>query len=182
MWFHKRSTKKNQVSLWLLLAGCLLLSGCEQTEFEFDQLTLGAPFPDLDITTMEGESLSFNSLQGQVVLLNVWATWCPPCRRELPSLEKLGQILKEQPFSVVGLSIDDDVDLVQEYLSDQGVMYNNYVDLGGEETDEKLGIVAYPHTFLIGKNGRLVARYAGERVWYKRSMVNQLREEINRID
>lgn len=158
------------------------MGGCEQTEFAFDQLTIGDPFPDLSMTTLKGESVSFNSLQGQVVLLNVWATWCPPCRRELPSLEKLEQILKEQPFSVVGLSIDDDVDLVLEYLSDQGVTYNNYVDLGGQETNEKLGIVAYPHTFLIGKNGRLVERYAGERTWHMRSMVNQLREEINRSD
>ncbi len=165
-----------------MLTGCLLLSGCEQTEFVFDQLTIGDPFPDLDMTTLEGKPISFNSLQDEVVLLNVWATWCPPCRRELPSLEKLEQILKEQPFSVVGLSIDEDVDLVLEYLSDQGVTYNNYVDLSGKEANEKLGIVAYPHTFLIGKNGRLVARYAGERVWHTRSMVNQLREEINRSD
>ncbi|VAW87037.1 hypothetical protein MNBD_GAMMA16-603 [hydrothermal vent metagenome] len=171
-----------QLGPWLMLTACLLLAGCEQKEFAPDQLTLGAPFPDIGVTTLAGKPVSLSSLRGRVVLLNVWATWCPPCRRELPSLEKLEQILKEQPFSVVGLSIDDDVDLVQEYLSDQGVTYANYVDLSGKEANEKLGIVAYPHTFLIGKKGRLVARYAGERVWHMRSMVNELREEINRVD
>ncbi len=166
-----------------MLMSSVLLGGCEKSEPLPDRLTLGASFPELNVSTLQGKSISLDARrQDKVVLLNLWATWCPPCRKELPSLEKLEQILKEHAFAVVGLSIDHDVDLVQEYLSDQGVTYTNYVDIDGLEVNEKLGIVAYPHTFLIDKNGRLIARYAGEQVWHTRSMVDQITQEINKLE
>jgi len=176
MWCH---SEIKRICLPFLLVGSLLLIACESAKLEPDSLTLGEAFPDLTITTLTGEAISLKSLQGKVVLLNVWATWCPPCRKELPSLEKLGRILNEQPFEVVGMSIDNDYELVQEYLADQGVTYKNYIDVNGQATNEILGIVAYPHTFLISKEGYAVARYAGEQVWHTRSMVEQIKQEMN---
>ena len=151
---------------WLGFAAMLLvLAGCGQAKAPSDRLVLGQSFPTLEVTSLDGETLSLPAARGKLVVLNVWATWCPPCRKELPSLQRLSRTLDSQRFAVLGLALDEDAHVVREYLIDKGVDYPNWLDPALRAADDVLGITAYPYTFFIGPQGEVLGRVVGEARW-----------------
>jgi len=135
-------------------------------------LQAGAAFPPavLDLlSTGRGASggpagADAASLQGKTLVLNLWATWCPPCRSEMPSLERLSQRLDSAHYAVLGLSVDADTHLAQEFLLQQGIHFRNGFDPGGRQV-QQLGLPVYPVTFVIAPDRRLLARVTGQRQW-----------------
>jgi peroxiredoxin len=104
----------------------------------------------------EGKYVSLASLQGKVVLLNLWATWCAPCRHETPFLQSLYEERKDEGLEIVGISMDtgDPVELVSEFVGEYGVTYTILLDpqMRGMELYQVLGL---PATFLIDRDGTL---------------------------
>ncbi|MBI5449753.1 MAG: TlpA family protein disulfide reductase [Gammaproteobacteria bacterium] len=151
-----------------LLPACLAagigLTGCQQASPP-DALQLDRPFPALVVHDLDGGALPLDSYRGRVVILNVWATWCGPCRKELPGLDRLSARLDPQRFAVIGLSVDDDRLAAREYLDDIGVGFVNYIDQGRRLARDRLGIRVYPDTFVISHHGMLVQRFSGARDW-----------------
>jgi thiol-disulfide isomerase/thioredoxin len=96
-------------------------------------------------------------------LLNIWATWCPPCREEMPSLELLQQKLKNK-LHVIALSVDDNIDMVKEFMVINQPSFRVLWD-HSKEASLKFGIKKYPETFLINPQGRIVAQFSGPRDW-----------------
>lgn len=164
-------------SLWpRLCAGlfCMVLAtGCGEATAPKAQVAEGFPFPPLTLNYLEGNTLSTQSFQGKLVVLNVWATWCPPCRREMPSLERLSKALDPQRFAVIGLSTDADAMLASEFLLQNGITFANFFDQNGKLARE-LNLKVYPETFVIGPDGRLVERIAGLREWDSPEMIAHL--------
>ncbi len=113
------------------------------------------------------------------MVINVWATWCGPCRRELPSLERLDRLLDDDKFAVLGLSIDEDPLIVREYLSDKGIGLPVYFNAEGALDYSALGINVFPYTFIVSPEGRLLARHPGEKVWNSAEVVHNLKS-LNR--
>lgn len=150
----------------LHVALCLLpmLAGCGQTP-PADRLIEGRPFPHLLLHEFGGEARAIEDYRGRLVVLNVWATWCPPCRKELPSLERLHERLDPGRHAVIGMSIDADADIAQEFLLARGVTFRNYHDVDGAAADQVLGIRIYPDTFVISPEGVLLRKFVGEREW-----------------
>lgn len=150
----------------ILIALLLTACGTGPSSSAPDRLVEGQPLPALTLTALEGgQRTGLETWRGKVVVLNIWAIWCEPCRRELPSLQALSQRLDPARFVVVGLSIDDDPDLVREYLRDKGVTLPMYVDPGQRQVREWLGAPVFPYTLLIGRQGQLLARVPGAREW-----------------
>ena len=108
-----------------------------------------------------------------MLVLNIWATWCPPCRREMPSLEHLSKTLDPKRFAVIGLSIDNDAFLASEFLAKNGISFINFHDQNGERS-RQLGLKAYPETFVIAKDLTLVRRMTGLHDWSSPEMVSML--------
>lgn len=100
---------------------------------------------------------------GRPVLLNFWATWCAPCREEMPSLQRLAE--REPELRVVGMSVDQDLNLAREFLLKYQIGFENVFDPGGRIATTVFGIRAYPSTFVIGRDGRVVALIQGGRDW-----------------
>lgn len=150
-----------------------LLGGCGKAPEAKPQLAEGFPFPPLTLNYSEGKALSTQSFQGKLLVLNVWATWCPPCRREMPSLERLSRTLDPKRFAVIGLSTDADANLASEFLLQNGITFANFFDQNGKIARD-LGLQVYPETFLIGPDGRLVERIAGLREWDSPEMMARL--------
>jgi cytochrome c biogenesis protein CcmG/thiol:disulfide interchange protein DsbE len=115
----------------------------------------GAPAPALSVRTLRGDTMSLASLRGKVVLLNFWATWCPPCRAEMPGFQKVYQEYHDRGLVVLGLATDDGSPVpVSVYLVEHGITYP--VAMSSIPTERMFGgINAIPTTFLIDRAGRV---------------------------
>lgn len=124
---------------------------------------VGGRFPEYWAPTLDGEPVALSSLAGEVVFLNVWATWCPPCRREMPSLQALHERFADQGLRVVGVSIDaaGREDEIRAFLEEVGVTYTILHD-PEERIGDVMPIVGIPHTFLIGRDGTFLRQWFGE--------------------
>lgn len=127
------------------------------------------------LARLDGEAEPFKIYAGKTVVLNVWATWCPPCRAELPSLQALQESLGRHRFAVVGLSIDKDSDFVREFLRETGVSYPNYLDRDRAIAGRILQVESYPQTLIIRPDGSIAERIVGARQWAKPEMVGHIR-------
>ena len=164
---------KGRRRIFLTVLVPMLLAGCGQSKLP-DRLTEGQPFPPLTLSDIDGKKVPLSSFHGKLVVLNVWATWCPPCRKELPSLQRLSRTLDAQRFAVVGLSLDQDEVAMREYLIDKGVTYANFVDREMAIAKDVLGMKAYPDTFLIGPDGTFLGRVVGAVQWDNPRMLQAL--------
>lgn len=150
-----------------------LVAGCSDTPPP-DRLVEGQPFPSLTLESLDGERLPVSALRGKLVVLNVWATWCPPCRKELPSLQRLSASLDTQRFAVMGLSLDQDPIPVREYLHDRQVTYPNFLDRGMAVAERVLAMKAYPDTLFIAPDGTFLGRIVGATQWDDPQVVEAL--------
>lgn len=139
-----------------------------------------AEAPPFDLAALDGSRFSLASARGQVVFVNFWATWCPPCREEMPSMVRLGQELMARypgQFRMVAVSVDEELAPVREYFAappfsgepagltvaldpDQSVTRQYYCTARGTCPELK-----FPETYIIDKAGRLVAYVVGPRDW-----------------
>lgn len=144
-----------------LLTGCLLL------------LVVGAfylrrkPFshelkaaPDFKLMQFDGPELELNSFRGKVVVVDFWATWCVPCREEIPHLVQLQQKYADRGLQIIGVSIDDSADPVRGFYKQFGMNYP--VVMGTAKTGEDYGgVLGLPITFFIGRDGKIYAKKIG---------------------
>ncbi len=120
--------------------------------------------------------------RGRLLVLNVWATWCPPCRRELPGLVALQDRLSQDHLLVVTLSVDDDRELAREYLRQRELTLPAYIDQGQDIAQRLLGVRVFPDTFVISPEGVLLKRIAGEVDWRREAIVEALRRAAEEGD
>lgn len=121
--------------------------------------------PALSFKNQNGKTLSLADFRGRVVLLNIWATWCPPCREEMPSLDRLNAKRSSPAFEVVALSIDMDTAAVASFYREIGIKtLKGYFDPGANSA-ALLGAFAVPATLLIDRDGREIGRALGPAQW-----------------
>jgi peroxiredoxin len=117
---------------------------------------VGDPAPDVQAATLDGDPMALSDLRGQVVLVNLWATWCAPCRFETPFLQSLYEDYRERGFEIVGISVDDAgfEDVVREFTGEHGVTYTILHDpaMGAMDAFHAVGL---PATYLIGRDGTI---------------------------
>ena len=119
------------------------------------------PAPDVELTTVDGRPLKLSELKGQVVLLNFWATWCVPCRSEIPSLNAMEKDLGARGFKVLGVSTSDSAELIREYQKD--VRQDYTVAVGDDGVANKYSVGVLPTTFIIDREGRVREKIIGEK-------------------
>jgi thiol-disulfide isomerase/thioredoxin len=140
----------------------------------------GVPAPPLELAAMDGSKVSLAALQGQVVFVNFWATWCPPCRDEMPSMVRFGQELARRhpgKFKMVAVSVDDAWDPVKEYFAAPpfgGPPGGLTVALDTTRASAQAFYCAargfcpdikFPETYIVDQKGRLVGFVVGPRDW-----------------
>jgi cytochrome c biogenesis protein CcmG, thiol:disulfide interchange protein DsbE len=123
---------------------------------------VGNPAPDFAAIDLSGDSVALRDHSGRLVLLNVWATWCPPCREEIPALQELHERHAAQGLDVVGVSIDSrgEQENVRGFLDGFGVTYPIWLD-PAERVTSVFRTQGVPTTFLIGRDGTLLWRHVG---------------------
>jgi thiol-disulfide isomerase/thioredoxin len=123
------------------------------------------PLAAIQFEDANGQSRSLADFHGKVVLLNIWATWCVPCRKEMPTLDRLQAKLGGSDFEVVALSIDRRMDVVRKFFAEIGIRkLAMYLDSSAKATRD-LGAVGLPTTLLIDREGREIGRLIGPAEW-----------------
>jgi cytochrome c-type biogenesis protein len=117
--------------------------------------------PDVQFETLDGKTVNLGEMRGKVVLLNFWATWCVPCRSEIPALGALQKDFGSQGLSVVGVSFEDTASQVKSFQKDLPMDYT--VLTSGQQPPEQLAYVGLPTTFLIDRQGRIRQKIVGEK-------------------
>jgi peroxiredoxin len=125
--------------------------------------------PNFKLFDLQGRSLDLVSLRGKVVLLNFWATWCPPCVEELPSMAALQKALAQrQDFVLLTISVDDSPEVVRQFFSRQpDKTFSNLTVLSDPERKipTAWGTVKFPETYLIDAQGQIRYRFVNQRNW-----------------
>jgi thiol-disulfide isomerase/thioredoxin len=119
---------------------------------------------DFNLPLLNGSSVRLSSLRGKVVFLNFWATWCPPCRSEMPSMEKLYQRYKNNGLEFIAVDIMEDKSDVAGFVKDFKLTFPVAIDRDGHVSND-YGISAIPTTFIIDRNGKIIASVTGSRNW-----------------
>jgi thiol-disulfide isomerase/thioredoxin len=116
--------------------------------------------PQLELDSLEGVSLSLNDLSGNIVLLNAWATWCPPCIAELPDLEAYYQNHRDEDFVIIGVNIGESGTIVEEFLEANDISYPIWLD-PDERTLRSLNTISLPYSILIDRDGEVRLAWSG---------------------
>jgi cytochrome c biogenesis protein CcmG/thiol:disulfide interchange protein DsbE len=121
--------------------------------------------PDFAAPDLAGQAVRLSGQRGKVVLVNLWATWCPPCREEMPSMERLHQELKDRGFVLLAVSQDETgAEAVKAFVDQMKVTFPVLLDPQGD-VGKKFGVWGYPESFLVDREGRIVERVIGPRDW-----------------
>ncbi len=129
----------------------------QATAKQLGPLVEGAMAPDIKLKTPAGDSLALSSLRGKVVLIDFWASWCGPCRRENPNVKKIYEKYKDQGFEIYGVSLDNNASRWNDAIAKDGLTWKHVSDLAGwQSSAAKLyGVRSIPATFLLDKEGRI---------------------------
>jgi len=125
---------------------------------------------------MDGRTFSLASYKGNVVLLNFWATWCPSCKDEIPSMNKLVRQFKDRKFSIIALSTDRSYSSVRDFLKKHTADFTVLMDDGLKVSRSLYKVFVLPTSFLIDKKGVIVERYFGEEDWTDPAIVRKIDE------
>src|SRR5499425_2532968 len=118
---------------------------------------------------LNGKASHLSDLRGKVVVLNYWATWCPPCVEETPSLVQLNKRISSRNGVVLGVSVDDDETAYRKFIQDHGVNYLVSRD-PSKKSAQEYGTVMYPETYIIDRRGKIARKVIGPQDWNSAEM------------
>ncbi|MDR2785093.1 MAG: TlpA family protein disulfide reductase [Treponema sp.] len=123
-----------------------------------------APVTDFSLKLVDGRTVTLGALKGKVVFLNFWATWCPPCREEMPSMEILYRRFHDQGLEFIAVDIMESGKAVSAFLSDNNLTFPAALDSNGRVSGS-YGIQAIPASFIIDRDGKIILYTVGGRNW-----------------
>jgi cytochrome c biogenesis protein CcmG/thiol:disulfide interchange protein DsbE len=149
----------------LLVAGLAAAGGARPPE----ALALSTPkepvaAPTFDLPDLEGKTLRFGSLRGKRVFLNFFATWCGPCREEMPAMERLHRLYRERGLAVLAVDVRESAKTVRDFVRELKLTFPVVLDDDGT-LSLKYGVRALPVSFLVNRDGLIVWRAIGSRPW-----------------
>ncbi len=120
-----------------------------------NKITEGYAFPELKFTSLTGKKVDIAKLKGKVVVIDFWATWCPPCRGAMPDVIKTYNKYHDMGLEIIGISLDKDKKQLQTYLKENGIKWEQYYDglYWSNKIAKRFGIGAIPHMVIIDKRG-----------------------------
>ncbi|MBF0517504.1 MAG: TlpA family protein disulfide reductase [Nitrospirae bacterium] len=132
--------------------------------WEADEL-IGSAAADFTLKTVDGKDFSLSSLRGKTVLINFWATWCPPCIEELPSMNKLYLKYKQKGLEVVAVGLDNSPAKVKKFVAKNPFNFTIVTDPDKHVAKKLYKVSAQPTTYLINTEGKIVQKYFGSVDW-----------------
>lgn len=137
----------------------------------------GPRWPVLSVRSLAGQASTLPAISHAARIINIWALWCPPCRRELPSLERLAWMLAPGAIDVWAIALAEDGFPVREYLAQHAPGLRGAVMSPQGPAVSELGLEALPQTFLVAPDGRVLAHWVGAREWDAQAV----RDDLDRL-
>lgn len=164
----------------LLLPACLLLLifsviSCSR---DGDKAVDGSKAHDFTLSDINGNKIILSEMKGKVVMIEFWATWCPPCRQSIPDLNMIFNKYKDRGFVLLAISLDKGSDaesLIRSFMKEYPMAYTVLLDNG--DTGRKYGVSSIPTSFIIDKAGRIANKHIG----YSTNSANALSQEIEAL-
>jgi peroxiredoxin len=139
-----------------------------------------APPVDISLKDINGQQVIVSEFEGKIVFLNFWTTWCPECRIEMPSMEKLHGKLKGKDFAMIAIDLQESLSRVKTFLKKYPVTFTILLDTKGEIA-QQFGIRAIPTTYIIDKNGGIIGKALGSRHWDSKESITLFEHLMNRV-
>ena len=124
----------------------------------------------INLKDMNGKNISLSDFKDKIVFLNFWTTWCPTCRIEMPSMEKLHQKLKNKDFAMVTINLQESASQVKAFFEEFKLTFTALLDSTGE-VSASFGIRAIPTTYILDKTGRIIGLVSGPREWDSKAAI-----------
>ena len=141
--------------------------------FQVYLVEAGDRAPEFNSTDDVGQGLRLADFRGKFVLLNFWATWCPPCVEEMPSLNLVHERLSSRGLVVLGISVDEQKDEYERFLENANIRFPTVRD-PDRDVSTLFGTVKYPETYLIDREGIVIRKYIGPEDWSRPEIFNYL--------
>jgi peroxiredoxin len=160
-----------QLTVFVATVGmCLVGKAAVATEHLFEAMGMakvpGQTAPDFTLPSIDGQQFSLQQYRGKVVFLNFWATWCIPCREEMPALEQLHRKYQSEGLAVLAIDLKESAEQVKAFFQKHTLSFPSFIDHNGSVFRDYL-VAGMPTTYLIGRDGQLLARGIGGRDWMR---------------
>ena len=132
------------------------------------------PAPDFALADLDDKVHRLADYRGRVVLVNFWATWCPPCRFEIPAMQRAWEILRDEDIAVLAPHVGGDADQVFRFTADFDIDFPLLID-GGSEVTDAWPVLGQPTTIVVDPEGRMALRAVGSREWDEPAILDQIR-------
>ena len=162
---------KNIVPITLLGMGLILIAisayfivqnAPPQTDLSAVPVQKNYPAPELTLTTLESETRSLTDYRGQVILVNLWATWCPPCKAEMPTLQAFHNKYRNDGFQVIAINDGDPAPDVVQFVKDYQLTFPVWLDPTYIATEQAFKTLNLPSSFVIDRTGTIRLQWVGE--------------------
>ena len=140
-------------------------------------VALNRPAPEFEVQDRAGQVHRLSDFRGKVVLINFWATWCPPCLEEMPSMESLRKQMDETRLQIMALSVDGSWEPVDTFLQQNAFGFGIYSDFE-QKVAELYGTHMVPETYIVDKQGVILCKVTGDRDWMEPAMIAFLKRLI----
>jgi len=137
-------------------------------------VSVGDRAPEFSVTADNGKQLSLKDFGGNLLVLNFWATWCPPCIEEMPSLDRFQRRMASDGVVVLGISVDKNEKQYRDFLARARVSFLTARDPESRINSE-YGTFKYPETYVISRSGRVLRKFIGEKAWDEEAMLSDIR-------
>jgi len=159
---QEKETRRRLSPAWLAagIIGMLVLALLGYGLTTHASLQVGSPAPEMGLTALDGRSMSLADQRGQVVVINFFASWCPPCREEAADVQQTWSDYQHRGVKFYGIAYKDAASPAQAFLAEFGVTYPSAID-PGSRVARAYGITGVPETFVIDQQGQLVRHFPG---------------------
>jgi thiol-disulfide isomerase/thioredoxin len=140
---------------------------------------VSGPAPDITLKSTSGTNVRLADLKGKVVMVNFWASWCGPCRQEMPILEKIYKDYKDAGFVLLGVNVDAEISDRDKFLSETTVTFPILDDSANVATEE-FGVEAMPSTYFVDKNGNLAHLHKGYKPGEEADYIAQIKKLLSK--
>ena len=162
-----------------ILQACLVISLAILSVIVADTIrerivNVGDRAPDFEIRSDTGRTISLDNYKGRVLVLNFWATWCPPCIEEMPSLNAMSKELERSGVVVLGVSVDRNEAVYKDFLARAGLAFETARDPEGQVSSE-YGTYRFPETYVIDKEGRVRQKHISNKNWLDPQIIGEIK-------